>query len=236
MKLITLYRCLIGSHAYGLATSGSDFDIRGVAIPEELSYYFGLMNFEQYIGTGEDKVLWSLKKFSGLAAKGNTQTLEMLFDDPKNIQEVNDTFRINFLDNKSKFITKAIFKAVEGYAISEHRKSLGLSSRSLGTNRKEDVKKFGYSRKNASHCIRLLYSGASAITTGVFPVLLPDEIRNICLKLKEGKYALKEFEEVYTDFNNILQLTKETNNVPEKFDYKWLNKIMIDTHRQILNV
>lgn len=235
MNLITLYTCKIGSHAYGLATPDSDIDLRGVVVPDDLSYYFGTKTFEQKVYPDEeDHVAWHLRKFCQLAAKGNTQMLEMLFSPSDCVITVHPLFRTNILDNRDKFITNEIFNAIRGYAYSENRKALGESSRDLGERRKQDIVSYGYSGRNASHCIRLLYAGAKALTTGKFPVRLESPEKDICLALKLGQIKLEEYNVIYTEYMSKLE-NVYLSSTAQTFDDAWLNETLIEMHLELMH-
>jgi predicted nucleotidyltransferase len=234
MKLIPLFECLIGSHAYGLATASSDVDIRSAVMPGDLSYYFGLKTFEQKVYASEDRVDWHIEKFCRLAAAGNTQMLEMLFSSQECIHYLDPEFAKLILDERHRFITKQVFPVIKGYSYSEYRKAIGESSRDLGAKRKEGLNKFGYSPRNASHCIRLLYAGSKALTCGYFPVKLPEATKQICMDLKTGICTLEQFKEHYELAINALEAAMTNSNIPEKFDYDWLDKQLIQLQINIL--
>jgi predicted nucleotidyltransferase len=235
MELITLYTCKIGSHAYGLATPESDLDLRGVVVPNDLSYFFGLNFFEQEIYKDqEDHVAWNLQKFAKLAAAANTQMLEMLFSSEEHIITLHPLFNKYFLKNRDKFLTNKIYDVINGYAGSEYRKALGESSRDLGAVRKEDINNFGYSCRNASHCVRLLYAATHALSTGVFPVMLPKDIRNTCMQLKRGVSTLSEFKIAYEFWTVMLFEAKLRSVLKDEFDYNWLNQMLVNIHKDLL--
>ena len=237
MILHALYTCLIGSHAYGLVTPNSDVDLRGVVMPDDLAYYFGLETFDKPIEykNEDDHVAWGLLQFAALLAKCNTQMLEMLFAEKDSIRNCHPVFEKNFIQNRKHFITKNLYYVIKGYAFSEHRKALGESSRDLGLRRKEDLAEAGYSFRNASHCIRLLHSGSQALHTGEFPVRLTGDIQRVCMDLKLGTASLEDYESLYKMYSQDLEAYYDDCVLPEKIDRDWLNKILIDTHQEILH-
>lgn len=233
--MIELYSCTIGSRAYNLTTPDSDTDIRGVVLQDDLSYYFGLNNFEQQsYPEDEDHEAWSAKKFIALASKGNTQTLEMLWCPEHLILTNTYEFREHILKNRDAFMTKEIYNAINGYAYSEHLKAIGQSSRDLGDRRKDDLKKYGYSARNASHCIRLLHSGIEALKTGEFPVRLTGQIQSQCMQLKLGQAAPDQYKKWYTDLYSELQLTRAECKLPDKPNFKRINEMLVELHKDIL--
>ncbi len=80
----TIFKCISGSIGYGISTSLSDEDIRGICIaPRE--FYYGLHKFEQQEYKEPDTVIYSINKFVQLARDCNPNVLELLFSHPKNI-------------------------------------------------------------------------------------------------------------------------------------------------------
>lgn len=237
MHLIELYTCLIGSHAYGLSTPESDIDLRGIVVPNDLTYYFGTRVFEQHnYPEDEDHVAWHLKKFMPLAAKGNTQMLEMIFS-PKDTQRfVHPAFQELILDKKEKFMTQAIFPSIQGYATSENMKALGLSSRDLGERRKEDLGTYGYSVRNASHCIRLMHAGAVALTEGYFPVRLEGRELQICRDIKLGQVPLEGYNEFFKEYKHKLDEAGANSKLPKEFDYDWMNDTLVTLQMFVLKI
>ena len=233
--LIDLYSCLIGSHAYGLSTPESDVDVRGVVMAEGLEYYFGTKVFEtKKYPEEEDTVAWSPRFFMPLAAKGNTQMLEMLYAPNDCIKYVHPAFYALIIEQRERFMTKAIYNSILGYAYSEHLKAMGESSRDLGARRKDDLNIHGFSLRNATHCIRLMYAGAQAMTTGIFPVRLPEPERTICMNIKLGKTDQLTYVGLYHDYYEKLKQAGEASTLPEKFDHAWMNQTLVDLHKEIL--
>lgn len=73
-----IYRCVVGSRAYGLDTDESDTDRRGVYIaPAELQWsLFGAP--EQFEDNATQSCYWELQKFITMALKANPNILECL--------------------------------------------------------------------------------------------------------------------------------------------------------------
>ncbi|NBQ69782.1 MAG: hypothetical protein EBU46_13540, partial [Nitrosomonadaceae bacterium] len=80
MKIIC--KMLGGSHSYGLQTATSDIDYRGVFLNTDVSTIIGLDRFEHQDlkSDTEDSFYWELRHFLNLLRRGNTQGLELLFN------------------------------------------------------------------------------------------------------------------------------------------------------------
>ncbi|MAP08450.1 MAG: nucleotidyltransferase, partial [Rhodopirellula sp.] len=74
-----IYRCVIGSRAYGLEDEDSDTDRRGIYLPPaELQWsLYGVP--EQLENDQTQEVYWELQKFIVLALKANPNVLECLY-------------------------------------------------------------------------------------------------------------------------------------------------------------
>src|SRR6185312_3967017 len=74
-----IYRCVIGSQAYGLADTASDVDRRGIYLPTADLHWslYGLP--EQLENDATQEAYWELQKFLVLALKANPNVLECLY-------------------------------------------------------------------------------------------------------------------------------------------------------------
>ena len=107
-----IFKCIFGSHLYGLETENSDTDIKGIFIPTFEEIVLGSQDVIS-IKTGNDKSkntkddvdteLYSLKKFLELACKGETVVLDMIHSDKYIISSDEWDF---IRKNRSKFYSK----------------------------------------------------------------------------------------------------------------------------------
>ena len=76
-----IYRCLVGSKAFGLSNDDSDDDVRGVFIPTAQQHWSLYAIPEQIEDQADqnDEVLWELEKFLRLALKANPNILEVMW-------------------------------------------------------------------------------------------------------------------------------------------------------------
>jgi uncharacterized protein YaaR (DUF327 family) len=120
-----IYKCIVGSKAYGLDTPSSDTDIKGVYIlPKEQFYsleYVGQVNNET-----NDIAYYELKKFIELLAKNNPNILEMLDVDPELVICKDPIFdKIT----SELFLSKLCKDTFAGYASTQIKKARGLSKK-----------------------------------------------------------------------------------------------------------
>lgn len=121
-----IFKCQAGSHAYGMNTANSDQDIRGLFIaPPE--YHLGNFQHVEQVeikSTGEDCVIYELKKFVELASKCNPNIIEMLFTPERFVYHIDPAFE-EFIVNRHLFISKIAKFAYSGYAIAQLKRIKG---------------------------------------------------------------------------------------------------------------
>ncbi len=76
-----IYRCQVGSKAFGLANDESDDDLRGIYLPPARLHWSLRRLPEQleFADESRDEVYWELEKFLRLALKANPNVLETLW-------------------------------------------------------------------------------------------------------------------------------------------------------------
>jgi predicted nucleotidyltransferase len=235
-KTLVLFDCITGSRAYNLVSPTSDYDHRRVVTPLSLTYFFGLDSFEvgNVVTTKEeDSTDYSLQRFMKLVVSCSTVMLEMLFT-PKDCHAgIHPLFSEYFVDARHEFLSKKIYESISNYAMAEHRRALGLTTRNLGERRKLDIEKYGYSPKNASHCVRLMYCGIVALKTGEFPVRLEGDIRELCYALKTYQIPKEEYLEVYASTLKDLSDAYLVSTLREDIDMQFLNQHLVDFYLEL---
>jgi uncharacterized protein len=117
-----IYKCRVGSHAYGMNTPTSDEDYAGIFV-QPIEYFFGLKAFDQQVEQTEeiDTTLYSLRKYANLAIANNPNVMELMFVDPSDMllvtTEMNDLLHI-----RKAFLSQKCRKTYLGYAAAQlHR-------------------------------------------------------------------------------------------------------------------
>ncbi len=101
-----IYRCQVGSKAFGLSNEDSDDDVRGIFLPPADLHWslYKLPEQVEKIENGQDEVYWELEKFIRLALKANPNILETLWTpqviELTPISELEDSFMQSDLPEK----------------------------------------------------------------------------------------------------------------------------------------
>lgn len=216
-----IYRCVVGSRAYGLDTDESDTDRRGVYLaPADLQWsLFGAP--EQFEDNTTQSCYWELQKFLTLALKANPNILECLYSP---MVEKVTPLGAELIAVREHFLSQMIFQTFNGYAMSQFKKI------------EQDIRNHGEVRwKHAMHLLRLLLTGATTLRTGNVPVRV-EAHRDRLLAVKRGELPWAEVDawrkELHRDFERALAET----NLPERPDYEAANCFLIKARREMANL
>ncbi|MBD2483531.1 DNA polymerase beta superfamily protein [Planktothrix sp. FACHB-1365] len=126
----TILLALTGSRGYGLATTTSDYDYRGVFIATK-PYYLGFSLIEQkdtgwtdeptdkFSFLSKDTCLYELKKFLKLSVDNNPNILELFwFKDYVYLTEIGEKLR----QNRQIFLSKKVKQTYSGYGYAQIKK------------------------------------------------------------------------------------------------------------------
>ncbi|UFR05371.1 nucleotidyltransferase domain-containing protein [Streptomyces sp. Go40/10] len=168
----TIYACVMGSRAFGLATDASDTDRRGVFLaPTPLFWRFEKPP-AHVEGPGEEQFSWELERFCELALRGNPNILECLHSPL--VEHVDATGR-ELLSLRGAFLSRQVYGTFTRYALGQRRK-LDADVRATGAPR----------WKHAMHLLRLLTSARDLLRTGEL-VIDVGEQRERLLAVKHGE-------------------------------------------------
>ncbi|MEU9302702.1 nucleotidyltransferase domain-containing protein [Streptomyces sp. NPDC048269] len=148
----TVYQCVMGSRAFGLATEASDTDRRGVYLaPTPLFWRFGKPP-THVEGPRDEEFSWELERFCELALRANPNILECLHSPlVERLTPVGE----ELLSLRGAFLSRRAHTSFSRYAASQRGKLLA------------DVRNHGAPRwKHAMHLLRLLLSCRDLLRTG----------------------------------------------------------------------
>ncbi|HEX2907496.1 MAG TPA: nucleotidyltransferase domain-containing protein, partial [Phototrophicaceae bacterium] len=215
-----IFRCVVGSRAYGLDHEDSDVDRRGIYLPPAELHWslFGIPEQLEYDETQE--CYWELQKFITLALKANPNVLECLYTPL--IDHVSPIAQ-ELLDQREIFLSKLVYQTYNGYVMSQFRKM------------QHHLQNYGTIKwKHAMHLIRLLISGITALRDGYIPVQV-EEHREQLLAIRHEKVAWKEVNawrlSLHKTFDEAFQQTK----LPDRPDYERANDYLVKARRSMVS-
>ena len=222
MRPWIIYRCQVGSKAFGLANDESDDDLRGIYLPPARLHWSLRRLPEQLEFTDDqrDEVYWEMEKFLRLALKANPSVLETLWT-PRVLlaDETADELRAM----RRAFLSKHIYKTYSGYVLSQFRR-MANADKSKGT----------YKSKHAMHLIRLLYSGIAALETGEIRVDV-GEHRDELLHIRNGGLPFEEVKQRALGLDECFQRAFERTRLPEQPDYPQVEAFLIRARRRMVD-
>jgi hypothetical protein len=217
LEQFIIFRCVVGSRAYGLDNDDSDTDRRGIYLaPAEMQWsLFGAP--EQFEDNATQSCFWELQKFLTMALKANPNILECLYSP---MVEKATPLGEELLALRQRFLSQMIFQTFNGYAMSQFKK-IDQDRRNQGEVR----------WKHAMHLLRLLLTGAATLRTGSVPVRV-EAHRGRLLSVKRGEVPWSEVDawrkDLHRDFEGALAETK----LPERPDYEAANELLLKSRRQ----
>ena len=223
-----------GSIAHGMYVPNSDpnsiddKDTMGVCFgPVET--YFGLRQFEQkeMFLREWDSVVYEIRKFVRLLAKGNPNVLGMLWIEPRHYIFLGEPGR-RLVESRGLFSSRSVYHSFTGYAYSQLKKMTHLAFEGyMGEKRKQLVKKHGYDTKNAAHLIRLLRMGIEFLNEGVLYVDRGGKDAANLLEIKHGGWKL---EKVQAEAEHLFKRAEEAydrSKLPDRPDMDAVERLLV---------
>lgn len=214
-----IFRCVIGSRAYGLDDDNSDTDRRGIYLPPADLHWSLYGVPEQLENDATEEVYWELQKFVVLALKANPNVFECLYSP---IVEAATPLAQELLSMKETFLSKLVFQTYSGYVASQFKKM------------QTDIRNQGQVKwKHVMHLIRLLLSGINVLRNG-FVAVQVGEHRDRLLDIKFGETAWDDVEAWRLELHEQFNAAFEGTSLPERPDYERANDFLIKARRLAL--
>jgi len=214
-----IYRCVVGSRAYGLDREDSDFDRRGVYLPPAHMQWSLYGVPEQLENAETDECYWELQKFLTLALKANPNVLEVLYSPM--VEHATPLGR-ELLDMRQAFLSKLVYQTYNGYVMSQFSK-LERSVHSRG-----EIK-----WKHAMHLIRLLLSGITVLREGLVPVRV-DEHRDMLLAVRDGRMPWEDVDAWRLELHRRFDAAFTATALPDRPDYEAANAFLVRARRDMV--
>lgn len=251
----TLIHAFVGGSAlHGVKLDGTDdTDIYGIFI-ERPEIALGLDRLEHFVTstaaqedrnnpTDVDITCYSLRKWAGLAARGNPTVLQFLFTPVVTRAEAGAPFRADFgdlewseiLGARELFLAQRHCKQYMGYADAQLRRMTGERGRGKHGQRPELEVAHGYDTKAAMHTLRILHEGIELISDGWLTLPRTVEEREGLLAVRRGE---KSVEWVIAEANRLfaqLREAVERSPLPESVDRRAVSDLVARLYRNAWN-
>ncbi|MBX9689215.1 MAG: nucleotidyltransferase domain-containing protein [Candidatus Obscuribacterales bacterium] len=218
LYIYIIYRCIVGSRAYGLDIEDSDVDKRGIYLPPA-SLHWSLYGLPEQIEDAEaQECYFELQKFLVLALKANPNILECLYTP---LVELAEPIARELLEGRDRFLSKLVYQTYNGYVMSQFKKL------------EQDMRTQGKLKwKHVMHLIRLLISGVVILKENFVPVL-STEYRERLLSIRRGEISWEEINEWRLQLHKDFDQAYENSKLPERPDYEWANQLLIRAREQM---
>lgn len=225
-----------GSELHGAKVGlTDDTDVYGVYI-EDPEHALGLNSREHFVWStagnnrrnGPDDVdvtLYSLRKWAGMAAKGNATALHFLFADPKEVRP--QTWR-RIQKNKAVFVSRMSAKQFLGFADSQFKRLTGEKGSGKKGQRPEYIGRYGYDTKAAMHGLRLLYECLELMQHGT--ITLPRPEKDLLIEVRSGRWELKQVLDHARQLFKAVEAAIAGSPLPEKVDRSVISRLVAQVH------
>ncbi len=215
-----IYRCVIGSRAFGLDNENSDTDLRGIYLPPADLHWslYGIP--EQLENHDNQECYWELQKFILLALKANPNILECLYTPM--VEKMMPTAE-KLLAQKEIFLSQLVYQTYNGYVMSQFKKM------------EQDLRNKGEIRlKHAMHLIRLLLSGITVLQEGFVPVKI-NKYREELLAIRNGDMPWEQVNKWRLDLHQKFDFSFSNTLLPERPDYEQANALLIEARKAMVD-
>jgi predicted nucleotidyltransferase len=213
-----IYRCIVGSQAYGLSHEESDVDRRGIYLPPANLHWSLYGVPEQLENPESEEVYWELQKFLVLALKANPNALECLYSP---IVETKSPLAEELLGMRKAFVSRLVYQTYNGYVLSQFKKL------------EQDFKAAGQIKwKHAMHLIRLLLSGVTVLREGFVPLNV-EQHREKLLAIRRGEIPWEEVNVWRLELHKGFEDAYATTSLPEAPDYERVNDFLVRARKSM---
>lgn len=211
-----IYRCVVGSRAFGLNTEDSDTDRRGIYLPPA-EVHWSLYGVPEQLENDENQeAYWEIQKFLIMALKGNPNILECLYTP---LVEFATPLAEELLGMREAFLSRVVYQTYNGYVMSQFKRM------------QTDLKNQGRIKpKHVMHLIRLLISGIHVLQHGFVPVDA-GEHRERLFAIKNEMMPWDEIEAWRLTLHREFDAALKISCLPERPDYERANDFLVKARR-----
>ena len=185
--------------------------------------------YEKNTADDTDLKSYTLRRWAGLALKGNPTILSYLFV-PNDIKDshvthpsVWDTF---ILPHRSLFLASGHAAAFLGLGDSQYKRMLGLQGAGKHGQRDELIDVHGYDTKAAMHMVRSMDECLELLATGFMTFPRPN--RETLLEIRRGEWGMERIKDEYNRLRVAVQEAEKVSPLPPKCDRDAVNKVVSD--------
>lgn len=241
-----ILRTVVGSGVHGIAIAGTDdHDEMGVYVEPPETVLGMRAPAEHYVYRTQpegarsrpgdtDLVMYSLRKYLRLAAKGNPTVLLVLYAPADSVlvcRPLGEQLRAL----APAMLSQRAVRRFLGYMTSQRDRLLGRGRVGRLPKRPELVARFGYDVKYASHALRLAYQGLEIVRDGRLTLPMPEAERERVLRVKRGDVPV--LAEVLDEIESVRQeieyrLAEGLTPLPAEPDWDAISAWSANAHRQ----
>lgn len=244
----TILRGLVGSTVHGLNVNDGieDRDEMGVCV-EPFDEAMSLRApFEQFIyrtaaeregrpdarstGGDLDLTIYSLRKWTRLALKGNPTIMLLLFT-PQDQLVYCDDLGHELRALKPSIVSRRVQGPFLGYLQAQKQRLAGERGQKR-IHRPELEEMYGFDTKYAMHMLRLGYQGIELLTTGSLSLPMQEPARSFLLDVRRGKVSEQECFTRAGELEQELIDLATTSPLPEEPEEERVGEWMLDAYRR----
>lgn len=239
-----------GSYAYGTNTEDSDIDLRGVFLSDKREILLNNSMKSVDASKDTDTVMYALKKYIDLCAKGNPTALELLYNRPECYLYVSDV-GMELIKNRDMFLSQKIYHPFIGCMKSFMKNTLCSYYPSMVVSENALKERKNKACKAMMHTVRILINGINIMKRNEITPL-QGEVLNELQKIKSGAYGedsicYKSIPETLMMFqpnkellDKIATLRRDfvlafiTTDLPDEPDWDRINNFLMTTNERIV--
>jgi predicted nucleotidyltransferase len=215
-----IYRCIVGSQAFGLSGEESDIDRRGVYLPPAKLHWSLYGVPEQLENPADEEVYWEAQKFLILALKANPNVLECLYTP---MVEHATPLAQELLGLRDRLLSKLAYQTYNGYVVSQFKK-LQADLRNKGA----------IKWKHVMHLLRLLMAGITVLEEGRIIVSLGAQEREQLLAVRRGEMTFEAADAWRIALQEKFEQAYARTTLPDRPDYGAANDWLLKARRSMV--
>src|SRR5579864_390063 len=228
-----------GSQLHGAKVGGTDdTDWYGVFI-EPPDKMIGLDRDEFFVyttggkrgGNGPQDVdvcLYSLRKWAGMAAKGNPSALHFVFAK----EEFSTSWWTRIVERRNLFASKRHVRPFLKFAEDQMERLCGRKGQK-SIHRAALEQKHGFDTKYAMHVIRLYLEAKEYMESG--KITLPNPRVDLLIAIRQGKYKQFEIEEMGKQLRAEAMIAQEKSPLPDIVNHDAVSKLIAGVYIEFWN-